>query len=138
MKKVLALILTMLFVLSLVACGGSNKEEEKSSSKKTNYETSEVETEDKYSLTDSKIKSLVEDALVDKIRKTYDTADPYKTRYSIGTTERDGNKYTVYGTLTMYDKYGQVTTGWIDGSGSYTRSFEVKISYGEVSSCDID
>ena len=37
-------------------------------------------------------------------------------------------KTLVYGTVRLYDKYGKLTTGYYDGSGSYTRSFKITIN----------
>lgn len=90
MKKVLALLLAMVLVLSLAACGGGGKANEDSENNSDSSSTSEIEeTEKDYNLSDSEIKELVEQALVDEIESTYTSVDPYKTRYEISNTERD-------------------------------------------------
>lgn len=136
MKKVLALMLALVLVLSLAACG------ETSSGSKTptssNTSTSSYERESK-ELTDTEIKSKVEEAILDEVKSRYAVADPYSTRYKIANKETKGDYIYVYGTVTLYDKYGQITTGHADGSGSYSRTFEVKINKdGSISNCNVE
>lgn len=98
---------------------------------------SQEETE---KLTDSEIESIVVKALYNEIVRTYDTADADSCKYSINKTEEKKGKIYVYGQVHLYDKYGNATTGWSDGSGSYSRSFTVTINTksGNSYSCDID
>ncbi len=49
-------------------------------------------------------------ALRDEIGSKYDTADPDSCRYDINKQEKQGNFTYVYGSVTLYDKYGKLTT----------------------------
>ena len=84
-------------------------------------------------------KMQVATALRDEIGSKYDTADPDSCRYDINKKEEQGNYTYVYGSVTLYDKYGKLTTGWRDDSGTPYRSYTVKInnSTGDVVSCEI-
>lgn len=84
-------------------------------------------------------KMQVATALRDEIGSKYDTADPDSCRYDINKQEEQGNYTYVYGSVTLYDKYGKLTTGWMDDSGTPYRSYTVKInnSTGDVVSCEI-
>ena len=136
MKKVLALLLAMVLVLSLAACGGANSENNNNSSKTSDSSSSKEENKE---LSDSEIKSRVEKALLEQIKTQFSEADPYSTKYSIANKKKNRKYIDVYGTCTLYDKYGKITTGYSDGSGSYTKSFEVNLSLeGFRDNCDID
>lgn len=99
-------------------------------------------------ITDSQIQSLVVDALYSKIGSMFNDADPGSCRMSINKMDKsdDGwntQKITVYGNVTLYDKYGKLTNGWGPSvSGSYNHAFTVKITavgdMGWVDSCNID
>ena len=104
--------------------GGSSKSSSSSSSK---------------SMSEDVKKLIVESALRNKVTQKYPIADAGSTRYKINKTEKKNGYTIVYGTLNLYDKYGKPTTGNSDRSGSYTRTFEVKIdnSTHKVSSCTI-
>ena len=120
MKKFISLLLVFTMMLSLCACGGGG------SSNNDKFSTSTFSSE-KDGLTDSEIKSIVSDALYKKIDSKYPTAEA-----------KSGYIY-VYGKVALFDKYGSLTTGWFDGSGSYIRNFTVKINVDtRSSSCDID
>lgn len=90
-------------------------------------------------LTENLKEAMVASALMSEVRSKFPIADAGSTRYKINKTEQKSGYTIVYGTLHLYDKYGKATTGRSDGSGSYTRSFEVKInnSTKKVSSCTI-
>lgn len=139
MKRTLTLFLALIIVLSLTACGSGTSNSSSSDSFDSN---SSGEYESKNELSESLIDLMVQNALLDKIREKYSEADPLSTKYRIANTQKDYQaseaNYTVYGTLTLYDKYGQITTGYLDGSGSYSKTFEVKIEDGEVKECEID
>ena len=133
MKKVLALLLALVLVLSLAACGGGSNY---STSSRTSTWSNEKESDE---LTDAEIKIKVERAILDEVKSRYKAADPYSTRYRISNTETKGNYIYVYGTVTLYDKYGQITTGHPDGSGSYSRTFEVKLGKnGGILDCTVE
>ena len=136
MKKVLALMLALIMVLSLVACGGSNTDSETTTGKKSDSSSYEKDSKE---LSESEIKLKVEKAILEEVKSHYPDAEPYSTRYQIANKKTNGKYIDVYGTLTLYDKYGKVTTGYIDGSGSYTKSFEVNVSTeGYYDKCNID
>ena len=88
---------------------------------------------------DSTYELLAASALLKEIDRKYSAADPSSCKYKINKTEKEGNSTVVYGKLYLYDEYGKATTGYSDGSGSYIRTFEVKIndSTGSVTSCKI-
>ena len=90
-------------------------------------------------LTEDLKEAMVASALMSEVKTKFPIADAGSTRYKINKTEKKSSYTIVYGTLHLYDKYGKATTGRSDGSGSYTRSFEVKInnSTKKVSSCTI-
>lgn len=90
-------------------------------------------------LSESLQKIVVESALLAEVGKKFPIADASSTKYKINKTEKQSGYTIVYGKLYLYDKYGKSTTGRSDGSGSYIRTFEVKISNStnKVSSCTI-
>ncbi len=90
-------------------------------------------------MSDDYYKTLATSALYKEIQKKYTAADAGSTKYKINKTEKQKDYTIVYGKLYLYDKYGKASTGHSDGSGSYIRSFEVKIknSTNTVSSCTI-
>ena len=137
MKKIFLLFITVVMAISLCSCEGDNQakyDTEPSYSHSTSYTTSEDE------LTDDEIESSVVDALYDEIDSYYDTADAGSCKYSINKKEEKNGYIYVYGSVTLYDKYGKLTSGWYDGSGTPFRSFTVKINSdtGRVSNCEID
>ena len=133
MKKMAIFFLTLVMLLTLCACENQDTTKQSASSTTTYQST-------KKTLTDDDIKSMVVDKLYNTIDREYVTADPGSCRYSINTTEKEGNYIYVYGSVTLYDKYGELTGGYSDGSGTPFRRFTVKISAGPGSalSCDID
>lgn len=132
MKKIIAILLVFTMMLSLCACGGGGSSNNDKSS------TSTFSSE-KDGLTDSEIKSIVSDALYKKIDSKYDTADAGSCTFEINKTEKKSGYIYVYGKVALFDKYGNLTTGWFDESGSYIRNFTVKINVDtRSSSCDID
>ena len=90
-------------------------------------------------MTDDEIESSVVNALYNKIKSKYDDADAGSCRYSINKIEKEFGYIYVYGSVTLYDKYGNLTTGWSDGSGTPFRSFSVKIDAdtGRAYNCEI-
>lgn len=136
MKKVLTLFL-LVCLIGCFSCACSSSGTPSDDSADNNTSVNVVEEDDE--LTEEECEAIVVNALYDEISSKYDTADAGSCRYKINSTEEKGDYTYVYGTVTLYDKYGQLTTGWVDGSGSYNRSFEVKISSsGSAVSCDID
>lgn len=140
MKRTIATImataLALVMVLSLAACGGGDSDNDGTTSKNKSVSSSAENGEKK--LSDSEIKKIVEQALLDEIKSKYSEAQPNSTKYTLANTEKKGNYTYAYGTVTLYDKYGKITTGYSDGSGSFKKSFEVKISKsGSVVDCKI-
>jgi len=130
MKRTIALLLALVLCLSLCACGSENATAEDDT-----YTTSDAESDFLYN---DDIEAIVVGALYDEIDSKYDTADAGSSRYEINKIDRKFDAIYVYGSVTLYDKYGMTTTGWTDGSGTPFRSFEVKISEdGYALSCDI-
>ena len=140
MKKYLLIILAMLLAVTLVACTENKNESSSSRSNSTSssyYSSSSSES----GLSNSQIESIVASALVKQIDKQFKTAEGSQCRYKISTIEENktGTHYYVYGTVYLYDKYGSLTTGYVDGSGSFSKTFEVGIvkSSGNISKCEI-
>ncbi len=127
MKKLISLLIILIMCIPFSACTPpSATSSSTSSSRKTE-------------LSDSQIESIVSSELYSEISKWYKTADPGSCRYSINKTEKKNNQLYVYGTVTLYDKYGSLTTGHSDGSGRSFRTFTIEMrSNGDVISCDID
>ena len=133
MKKFVIFFLLLVMLLTLCACEDQDTTKQSASST-TSYQST------KKALTDDDIKSMVVDKLYNTIDREYVTADPGSCRYSINTTEKEGIYIYVYGSVTLYDKYGELTGGYSDGSGTPFRHFTVKI-HAETRSalgCDID
>lgn len=133
MKKRIALLLLFVMVITLCACDNQD------SSNRNTSSTNQSNTSAKDEMTDDEIESIVANALYNEIDSTYITADAGSCRYNINKTEEKKGIIIVYGSVTLYDEYGKVTSGWVDGSGTPFRSFTVKISAetGRVIGCDI-
>jgi curli biogenesis system outer membrane secretion channel CsgG len=136
MKKVITLLMVFLTILALAACGRSNAP---STTSTPNPSSTPIPTSTpKPELSSTEIENIVVKALYDKIKSTYPMADAGSCRYSINKTEKSGSYYYVYGSVTLYDKYGKTTGGWSDGSGTPFRSFTVKMNEdGRFPSCTI-
>lgn len=133
-KKLLVAFMILCFSTLMYGCGNSTNSP---SSDDKNY-NSPIDDADK-ELSESEIESKVVSALYSEVGRKYDTADPGSCRYSINKTERNGNgKYTVYGEVTLIDKYGKTTGGWADGSGTAFRRFTVTINSSGSTSCTIE
>lgn len=131
-RRTLVLILVLSMSCFLFGCGSSGETDTESSG-------SSYEEENDGELSDSEIESKATSALYNQIGSKFDTADPGSCRYSINKTESNGDgSYTVYGTVTLYDKYGKTTGGWTDGSGTPFREFSVTINSSGSTSCHID
>lgn len=161
-KKISGLILTLCLACSLCACGqdlnipaseevapsssSSSKASGSSSSNSSSSKSASSSSSSKSSsksasttLTDEYCQILAKGALYKEVKKKYSLADPDSTKISFNKTEKKSDYTTVYGKLYLYDKYGKLTTGHADKSGSSIRTFEVKIknSTKTVSSCTI-
>ncbi len=138
MKKWIVLLLSLVIVISLCACENQDSSNRNTSSIKSSSPSTYATEKDE--LSDTEIESIVANALYNKIDSYYDTADAGSCRYDINKTEEKNGYIYAYGSVTLYDKYGKITGGWADGSGTAFRSFTVKINAdtGLVSNCDID
>lgn len=127
MKKLICLLVLLAISMNLYACTATSNNTHDSGNK-TNTKAAATTTE-RAELTDSQIESIIAEELYDMIKKKYSEADAGSSRYSIHkvTQDRKGD-YVVTGTVVLYDKYGRMTTGYSDGSGSYTKTFEIKIN----------
>lgn len=126
MKKILMILCVVMMCFCLTACSTNTS----SSQKKSTTSTTQTQTTAKQDgLSDSKIESITVQKLLELIKKKYPVADAESSTYKINKVTRDRKgDYIVTGTVRLYDKYGQLTTGYRDGSGSYTKSFEIKIN----------
>lgn len=150
---IVVLILAVASSISLGISSNRNKSAETSKSESSSYESKSGSSSSKSgrstsksggssssgTLTEDLKEAMVASALINEVKTKFSIADAGSTKYKINKTEKKGNDTIVYGTLHLYDKYGKATTGRSDGSGSYIRSFEVKInnSTKRVSSCKI-
>lgn len=121
--------------------GSSSSKSGGSSSSKSggSYSSKSGSSSSSGALTEDLKKIMVESAIMSEVKQKFPIADAGSTRYKINTSEQKNGYTIVYGKLYLYDKYGKSTTGRSDGSGSYIRTFEVKISNStnKVSSCTI-
>lgn len=113
-KKSLVLFLTIVLCLPLCAC-------EIAETPETTQQ--EIKTTEK-KLSDSEIEAKVSDALWRYVRDQVKGADAGSTRYKINKIERKSGKIYVYGTVTMYDKYGKL----YKFKGEYTNSFSYTLN----------
>ena len=130
MKKIL-LFIAAVMAISLCSCERDNQEE---------YDIDSSYIYSDYELTDYEIEAYVADALYEKIDSHFDTADAGSCTYSINKKEEKNGYIYVYGSVTLYDIYGNLTTGWHDGSGTSFRGFCVKLDAdtGRVSKCEFE
>lgn len=133
MKKFLCVFISLLTVFSLSACSSNDVVET------TVMETTEAPAPTVIDVfTEEEIEAFVVSALYNEIDNKFDTAHAGSCKYSIATMEKKGQYVYVYGNVNLYDKYGKLTTGWIDGSGTPYRSFEVLIhESGFVYECQV-
>lgn len=127
MKKWIALLLSFVMALSLCACGNGNT----SIRSATDSEQEEDEsTDDEFELySDFTIKLYVENALRNEIKEYMSDVDSF--RANINKTEKESGYIYVYGTVTLYDKYGNLTDNPF-------RSYTVRINTStRNASCDI-
>lgn len=129
MKKIFILIMVLMMVVGFVGCSAQSTDIETSETEENKSTTTAV-PEVEESLSEDMIKLITEQALYNEVNSKYDNADAASTRYSINKIEENGSTIYVYGSVTLYDKYGELTTGWSDNSGSYNRVFTVEIKNG--------
>lgn len=132
MKKLLCVFIALLTVFTLSACGEQKAEE-------VVVEATEAPAPTVVEgFTEEEIEAFVVNALFNEIDSKYDTADAGSCRYEIASMEKKGQYVYVYGSVDLYDKYGKFTTGWIDGSGTPYRRFEVLIhESGFIYDCEV-
>lgn len=132
---ILAFIILLVIVISLSG-GNSSAPASSSGSGSSSYSSSSTGST---SHSDEYYELIATNALYQEIQSKYKMADAGSTKYSINKTEKQGGDTILYGKLYLYDKYGKATTGHVDGSGSFTRTFTIKINdnTGRVVSCTI-
>ena len=127
MKKIIALVCIVMMCFCLTSCSNSTTAKEKESTSTTKRQS--ASTEKASGLSNSQIESITVKKLLELIKKKYPVADAGSSTYAINKITQDyKGDYIVTGTVRLYDKYGKLTTGYYDGSGSYTKSFEIKIN----------
>lgn len=85
-------------------------------------------------MTDEDYESLAAMALLSEISNSYysDSVDAGSSTYEVASVDKSGLNTEIYGTVTLYDKYGKVY-------GDYRREFSVTVdSDGDVQSCYIE
>ncbi len=127
MKKLFAIIVIMIMCFSLCSCNGNNEDVTTTTTRSDSVTTTKKTNDPMFGLTDELIDMIVADALYDEVGSQFATADPGSCTYKVNKTVPSGKYVYVYGSLTLYDQYGRITTGRRDGSGTPYRSFEVKI-----------
>lgn len=119
MKRTTLIILCFIFVFTFCSCGIGNKTEYTSQTKE-DYRPSQ-----NYTFTESDAETAALKALYQELSNLkYPIFDVEQTRYSIGSIKRDvraaGTVYHVYGTYTLYDKYGDFVSGYVGEKFSVT------------------
>lgn len=132
MKRTVSIILALLLCMSLCACGTSSESSSSDTQEEADvYSNAEIESssEKSHELTDDEVEMIVVQELYNQISTSkWHQADPGSCRYSINKTERKPGFIYIYGEVYLYDKYGKLTTGYSDGSGSYSHTFEIEYS----------
>ncbi len=132
MKKVLALILALVLVFSLAACGGGGKGvKDSSNSKSSNSSGSKLSSMSESDKENAVLLAAVEQ--VERELKNYYSFDSDETRVKRGTIKCNNStdkreEWSVSGTLYLYDNYGSLTESatftcdkvYLDSSGSAT------------------
>ena len=123
MKKIITLILCIVSLLSFCSCSNEN---EKNYTQQTNtFAFTEEDAEV------AALKALYRE--LDNLK--YPIFDVGQTRYSIGSIEREerasGTVYLVYGTYTLYDKYGDYISGYVG------KKFSAKVYTNGTATCDL-
>lgn len=131
-----AVILVLIVGLSI---GGSVLNHNSKPAKTSTTSSSSTSKNKSTVYSDDVYETIATTALYKEVQKKYKAADAGSTKYKINKTEKKSGYTIVYGKLYLYDKYGKATTGHSDNSGSYIRTFEVKIKDGSstASSCTI-
>lgn len=128
MKKLVALLLICFLLISAVGCTPQNSNSQSSNTNDSytpNYKPKELTESEKKNLAEQQALKMVLEYM--KLRSsTYSKYDIDATRYKIGAITHSGKKYTVNGTLYLYDKYGSLKdtatfsgTVDIEDNGSY-------------------
>lgn len=129
MRKITCLLICLLSILCLGACGRTAEEVVVETTEEDIVEF--IAPTKEAGLSDKAIERIVVRALIDEIDKNFDYADAGSCTYGINTIERTSWSINVYGSVTLYDKYGKVTK-------TPYRTFEVAVSSGgRVIECKI-
>lgn len=125
MKRLFYLLIALTLVFALGACGNSSSGADSHDTTNTTLSTSDIE--------DLAVATLYYQIL-DKCESSWSSdINPDETRYEIGRIEEIASGYRVRGKFHLYNDYGQITTPYSDGSGSYEQTFEVIIDkYGNI------
>lgn len=111
MKKIIALLLVLCLCAGFCACGAvynSNvTQSEEDNTSYTNAPPTEkaISTSEKEEIAEDEALDAVYSSLKSKYSLKYDVS---ATKYKIGQISNIGNKFTVNGTLYLYDKYGSL------------------------------
>lgn len=136
---IIAAVVVVIIVLIIVISSLTGSDSPSTSGSGSGTSSPSYSTSGTAGYDDDTYELLAVSALLKEIDRKYSAADPGSCKYNINKTQKEGNYTVVYGKLYLYDQYGKATTGYSDGSGSYIRTFEVKINdnTGSVSSCTI-
>lgn len=98
MKRILSVLLILVFMFCLVACGDSSSSDDMD----YNYENADI-----YAKSESQIESAAASALYSKLKTVYRyECDIDQTKYKIATIKEDTTYYEVKGQYSLYDDYG--------------------------------
>ena len=149
MKKIIALILCAVMLLSLCACGNSNRAPEPDNSAEAMTETASEDIENG-DLSEDEINVIVANAIYDEIIRRqgirYNTWPPRlnskidagQCSFNISKIERGyRDDYTIYGNGYFCDVYGKICANYSDGSGYGDYTFTVTISSDREAKCEI-
>lgn len=127
MKKIISLICILVICFISTSCA--------------NYvEDEELENQDSYSQkvdnttdVEENFGSIIADSLYDALKERYSTNlyDLDKTKISLGSVETESFGWTVYGTYTLYDKYGNID------SDHYNEKFIISINTNGAAYCTL-
>lgn len=110
MKKIIALLLALCLCIGLCACGTVYQD---SGTSQTEAPNNRYTSPTKKKLTISEKEEIAEDKALDEVysllKSKYGSKyDVGATKYKIGQITNSGSKFTVNGSLYLYDKYGSL------------------------------
>lgn len=108
MKKIIALLLACLIVVLTAGCSSSTVSSQSSKKNNNSYApNTKLSISDKEKIAEQQALIKILDYM-ELMRSKFGDYDIDATRYKTGAITHSGDKFTVNGTLYLYDKYGSV------------------------------